>query len=229
KTLKNDMATREGIIDRGLGTWLIKQPINNHSLVIVTFSGHGMIDPATRRYQFAPQDYDRDKSSSGIFLADLDRFWRVLDCTVVVILDTCHSGAVKEGEDDELTNPDNLLGTIQKSVTSAGSKRGLVVMAACGRYQKANETDRWGHGAMTLALLEGIEGKHLYKADGYLTPLPKPRQNNTITLQELDTYMADRVQVLSTEISQPQFRRQGAKTYVSGGISLEQIPILRTK
>src|SRR5262249_50116278 len=113
-----------------------------------------------------------------------------------------------------------------KSVQDFGSKRGLVVMAACARYQKANETQRWGHGAMTLALLEGLEGKRLYQAkDLFQTPLPKPVAKNIVTLQELDRYVTERVEILSSEISSPKYRRQAARTYASNGVMLEQIPI----
>jgi Caspase domain len=225
KVLKDDQATRSEIIETGIKSWLLQQQTpTSHSLVVLTFSGHGFIEGGSQRYHFAPQDYDRsNQGSTGIFLADLQRYLDKLPCTVVLIFDTCHSGAVNEDEEDD---PDTSLKTIQKFVKDSGGKKGLVVMAACARYQKANETDRWGHGALTIALLEGIEGAYHYRAkDLYQTPLPKPNETGMITLYDLDRYVTDRVEVLASEISSPKYRRQAAKTYSTGGISLEQIPI----
>jgi uncharacterized caspase-like protein len=225
KVLKDDQATRSEIIETGIKSWLLQQQTpTSHSLVIITFSGHGFIEGGSNRYHFAPQDYDRsNQGSTGIFLADLQRYLDKLPCTAVLVFDTCHSGAVNEDEEDD---PDTSLKTIQKFVKDSGSKKGLVVMAACARYQKANETDRWGHGALTIALLEGIEGTYHYHAkDLYQTPLPKPNGTKTITLYDLDRYVTDRVEVLASEISSAKYRRQAAKTYSSGNIALEQIPI----
>jgi len=76
-------------------------------------------------------------------------------------------------------------------------------------------------------LLEGIEGKRLYDAKGLArTRLPDPvAGKNLITLRELDRYVTDRVEVLSSEVTDTKNRRQTVKTYCTGNISLEQIPV----
>ena len=99
-------------------------------------------------------------------------------------------------------------------------------MAACGRYQKANETSRWGHGALTLAVLEGMSGRPLYEGKTlFKTPLPKPGPAGVITLRDLDTYVAERVEALASEISNVKYRGQVAKTFALGNISLDRVPI----
>ena len=231
RVLKDEQATRADIIDHAFGSWLLEQQTpTTHSLVIITFSGHGFIEAGTNRYHFAPQDYDRlNQGSSGIFFTDLQRYLGSLPCTVILVFDTCHSGALNEAEDGDPSSPDSFLRTIQKSVKDSHTKNGMIVMAACARYQKANETQRWGHGALALALLEGMDGSYRYDAKNlYQTPLPKPTAQGMITLREMDRYIADQVEILSSEISSPKYRRQAAKTF-SAGISLEEIAICKSK
>jgi hypothetical protein len=229
KVMKNEEATRNDIIRFGLDSWLLHNDAHSpttHSLVIVTFSGHGYVEAATKRYHFAPQDYDPpDPGSTGLFLADIQRYLESLPCTALLIFDTCHSGAVENNTADP-NSPDNFFKTIQKFVSESGSKKGLVVMAACAGSQKANEAKRWGHGALTLSLLEVIGGKVLYQSkDLPETPLPNPVGTKWVTLLDVDRYVTDRVHVLSSEISDPRFRQQSAKTYATGNIVLEQIPL----
>jgi Caspase domain len=228
KVMKNEEATRNDIIRFGLDSWLLHNDAispTTHSLVVVTFSGHGFVEAATKRYHFAPQDYDMpDPGSTGLFLADIQRYLESLPCTAVLIFDTCHSGAVENNTSDP-NSPDNFFKTIHKFVSEAENKKGLVVMAACAGSQKANEAKRWGHGALTLSLLEAIGGKYLYQSkDLPQTPLPSPEGSKWVTLVDVDRYVTDRVHVLSSEISDPRYRQQSAKTYCTGNISLEQIP-----
>ncbi len=227
KVLKDEQATRDEIINFGLKAWLLEQQApTRHSLVLVTFSGHGFIENGTNRYHFAPHDYDPMKdSTTGIFLTQLQPYLATLPCPAVLVFDTCHSGAVNDNDEDDPNNPQNQQ-RLQKAVREFSSKNGLVVMAACAPNQKANETSRWGHGAFTLALLEGIEGRYLYKGAGLArSPLPRVGAGGLVSLGELDRYVTDRVEVLSSEITNPKHRRQAVRTYCSGGISPAQIPI----
>lgn len=221
KALINDQATRDWIINYGLNTWLLNQKTTRHSLVIVTFSGHGFIQKGTKRYHFAPQDYKPDsEGTTGIFLPDVLGYLARLPCPAVLVLDTCHSGAIDDSTEDDAWK------MVQRLVTASSNNNGLVVIAACSSYQKANETTRWGHEALTLAFLEGIEGAVRYKdKDLATTKLPRPGRNNTVNLQDLTRYITDRVEVLSSEMSSAPDRRQAARTYWTDNIALEQIPI----
>ncbi len=226
--LKDQDATRDEIINTGLNFKLLKQhALTKHSLVIITFSGHGFIENGSNRYHFAPSDYDLLKQgTTGIYWDELQRYLKGLPCPVFLVFDTCHSGAVSDGELNDPKGPKNPLNSIQKSVREYGSNNGLVVMAACAGYQKANDTLRWGHGAPTLALLEGIEGKCLYAPKTLpRTPLPQGRPDGIITLHDLDLYVTDRVDVLSSEITSHQNRGQSVRTYHTDNIELAQIPI----
>jgi uncharacterized caspase-like protein len=205
---------------------LAQLPLTRRSLVIVTFSGHGFVESGTHRYHFAPHDYDpQNQGSSGIFLDEIQRYLANLPCASIVLFDTCHSGAADEGDADD-ERPENLIKNLRKGMSEGRDAKGLVVMAACGRYQKANETARWGHGALTLAVLEGLDGKYYYQTKGlFATPLPQPGAHGAITLKFLDRYVTERVEVLSSEISTPKYRRQSTKTFTVGDVSLGTIPI----
>lgn len=230
--LTNKNATKKDIINTGLKSWLLRdQALTQHSLVIVTFSGHGFIEDGSNRYHFAPEDYDRTEPAlTGLFWEELQRYLKSLPCPVVVFFDTCHSGAIDDSTGDDPLNPRNPWKSLQKSVNEFRDNNGLVVMAACASYQLANDTQRWGHGALTLAVLEGIGGGYLYVGKGLAqTPLPQPALQGIVTLKDLDIYVKDRVSVLSSEISSYRQRGQITRTYSTGNISLEQIPIAHYK
>ena len=91
-------------------------------------------------------------------------------------------------------------------------------MAASLARQSALERPEWGHGAMTLALLEGLSGRRLYTGRA-ATHLPQEDdRDGRISLKELDFYISQRIQELVGE-------RQSAVTNHTGNIDLEHIYI----
>jgi uncharacterized caspase-like protein len=237
KVMKNADATRAEILDTGLNSWLASNPdpeqaLTQWSLVIVTLAGHGLTSDSrgTRQvYHFAPHDYDRDRpGSTGIYLADLQRYLSTLPCSVILILDTCHSGAANQTDEDIRTDFGKV---VRKYVTDstdllARSKKGLFVVAACRSEQLANETRRWNYGALTLSLLEGIDGKYHYKG-AFQPALPRGKHAGTLSLDDLEQYVSQRVEALTAEISNPQHRGQGVNMHSTGRLSPAQIPIAK--
>jgi len=63
----------------------------------------------------------------------------------------------------------------------AKTENGVVTFASSQGRETSEESAAWGHGAFTEALIEGLEGKADLLRDG------------TITVSELDAFIANRV------------------------------------
>lgn len=216
RILTNAAATKNEILAR-LGSHLIQnlQP-STDGLVVISFSGHGLIEPVTRRYIFAPYDFDPRYPSTGIPLTELVVYLKELKCPALLIFDTCHSGAMAHEADKKPADP-----------TGSPERRGLAIMAACAADQKANEKRAWKHGALTLAVLEGIEGSNRFPEAKDLAPseLPKADAGGLVSLEELSRYVKHRVDQLSTQIYVAENKNQEANTYCIGPIAPGQFAI----
>ena len=62
---------------------------------------------------------------------------------------------------------------------------GVIVMCSSMGREESREDDAWGHGAFTRALIEGLRGAADYDHDG------------SVTLNELDLYVTERVKTLT--------------------------------
>lgn len=184
----------------------LRAKVNQHDLVIVTLSGHGANLDENSDFYFLPHDYD-NSTDTVVYWEDFARPLKKVPCPVIFILDTCHSGTVTK----QLRSGDE-----KKAVLRKLKQSGMVVMAACMSGGRAKEDKEWGHGALTLALLEGLSGKHLYKGK-VETPLPKGSgPSQIITLQDLDYYMTKRVQELAGD-------NQAMVTNQTGNIPLSRV------
>jgi uncharacterized caspase-like protein len=232
-TPRETRSTRANIL-RGLQEFLLegKDPersLTSRSLVIVMLSGHGYIEASSKMYHFAPVDYDpRDVGATGLYLADLQRYLGTLPCSVIVVLDTCKSGGA--APDEEASENEAFSRDIEKYVSDSRKRlmrgeKGLVVIAACGPEQFAMEHPRWKHGALTLALLEGIKGEHGYNGEDPPFQLPHANGSGVVTLQEMDRYMTKRVEQLTAELHNPRYRGQMVNTHFTGNVAPVQIPI----
>jgi WD40 repeat protein len=178
KTMKlvNEDATREKILN-------IFQKLEEYStvddLVVIFMASHGM--NVDNQFYIVPHDGNSDNPRySCIDWRDFSDMIGNMSAKVVLFIDTCHSGQLG-----------NNIGQEAQSNTEAvrelsGKEYGVVIMAAATGYEYSLEHPDWGHGAFTLALLEGInEGKADVKGDG------------TIYLRELDYYLSERVRELT--------------------------------
>jgi hypothetical protein len=197
KVLTNDKATREGIIEE-----LASLKVNQHDLVFVTLSGHGAHFDDNEDYHFLPYDYDNSrKASSGVYWEDFKRYLGNLPCQVVLVLDTCHSGTVTKQlhRKRSVGEQKAAMAKGMRGLQQPGGENSMVVIAACMGSGKAQEKNEWGHGALTLALLEGLSGQHLYKDKGKAaTRLPEGHgDQQCIHLRDLDDYITRRVEELT--------------------------------
>jgi uncharacterized caspase-like protein len=150
---------------------------------------------------------------------DFREYLEGMPCLVIVVMDTCHSGAIRlsgfRGEDPSAQLEQAIAEALQQL---AASKSGLVVMAACLSEEAAREPTELAHGVLSLALLEGITGKRLYTAKS-ATPLPQEKPGAAVvTLEDLADYARARVKELVG-------RGQAVTIQATENIRLDHIPI----
>jgi len=179
-------------------------------IVVLFLSGHGLRNmDAGGTYSYLCHDAELEISRSGdefvptaagvIGWADLQPL-ADLPCRKLALVDTCHSGA---------------LGPAGRSTTVREFQDDMiVVLASAEDDQPSVEHERWGHGAFTKALLEGLgaaadDQSQLARADG---SLPSQRRDGVVTVDELIAYVMDRVPNLTEEFVRP------------GGIEKKQTP-----
>jgi uncharacterized caspase-like protein len=192
--LTNAEATRENVIN---ALHALKGQVQEHDLLVVVFSGHGA-RAEDGNYYFLPHDYN-PKGALDATAVSWDVIKKPLEamrCRVVVVLDTCHSGAAGMRGGPDL-QPD-LDAAVQKALSQlASARRGIILLAACLGDQKTPD-DFWGHGVLSLALLEGVQEKLLAPKDAGTPQLPRERHPNNpvITLEDLQEYASARVRNL---------------------------------
>ncbi len=217
RLLVDDKATRAAVIQNL--AWL-QRSATQHDLVVLTLSGHGRVDQ-NDVFFFLPYDYDPnlEVSLSAISKQVLLDYLRKLPCKVLLMLDTCNSGEMTLGNFKGVDIERSLARAVDDAIKEFSSAaNGIIVMAACLSREKAEESASWGHGALTLAFLEGMRGKRLYSDRGQ-TKLPHEATGKEIIyLNDLDYYVTKRVQELVGG-------DQHVKTTPLTDVSLSQIPI----
>jgi TolB-like protein/ketosteroid isomerase-like protein len=120
---------------------------------IVYMAGHGVRDEVLDGYYFLPSTASAE--NPRIEGLDMDEFNREVHLLhrnlrrLVVILDTCHAGAA-------VRSPTVHLG--EDLAARLPPAEGLYILAAARSGERSREMSRYGHGAFTQALLDGIAG-----------------------------------------------------------------------
>ncbi|MBT8352798.1 MAG: caspase family protein, partial [Deltaproteobacteria bacterium] len=169
RTLVNEQATRGNIL-QAMSTHLGKAAPQD--VVLIFVAGHGIKHTQTGSYYFLPHNADsRNLLFEGLKWSDFEEAIKIISknvSKVILILDTCHSGAiniamrgVRSGED---------LGALMKEAT------GLYVLSASKGGEPSVEGNRFrlpgenkGHGAFTYSILKGLSGEANYDKNSYLT------------------------------------------------------------
>jgi WD40 repeat protein len=172
RLLVNEKATREAVVN-GL-EWILEET-TQYDVAVVFVAGHGLKD--TRgNYYFLPWEGDLERlRSSGVRWIEFKDTLTSLPCRGILMVDTCYSGGVWKGRDLDMT----------EALKELLRTEGVVVMSASTRKEKSYEDKRWGHGAFTKAILEGLEGKGDYNGNG------------EVTIYELNLYVTERVKELT--------------------------------
>jgi uncharacterized caspase-like protein len=182
KLLTDAEVTRDAILD-GL-EWLQRQT-TNRDVATVFVAGHGVND-ANGHYYFLPVNFDRERlKSTGVAFTELKNTLAALLGKTLVFLDTCHAGNVLGGTRRTALD---ITGVINEL---ASAENGVVVFAASSGQQYSLEHEKWGNGAFSKALVEGLSGQADYTKTG------------RITVNMLDLYLAERVKQLTQGQQKP--------------------------
>jgi len=176
RLLTDDQANKDALLE-GL-EWIQKQT-TSRDVAMIFLSGHGVRD-ASGDYYYVPYAFDMDhKRSTGVLFYEIEKTIKDIAGKVVFFVDTCHSG----GAAGKSRGIDNDIVSVVNELSSA--ENGAIVFAASTGKESALEDPKWGHGAFTKALLEGLAGK----AD--------LRGNGRITITSLDFFLSERVKELT--------------------------------
>ena len=178
KTLVNEEATLLNI--RRQISWLEREATQK-DMILVFYSSHGALDHKGNLYLLT-RDFDpHNLFATALNIRDLTEGMNGTPCKKLIFLDACHSG--QSGM--------NLLASIKalnlnEAVGEIVSKEpGLTVMTSSSGNEFSYENPRWGHGAFTKAILEGLRGEADFN------------KNRVISLLELNLYVTERVKELT--------------------------------
>ena len=183
--LVDEQATKQAI--QSILFELIEK-VKRSDTVVLFFAGHGLRDEDFN-YYFAPYELDLgDIKGTGVATDVFERALSKIDAEqIFAFFDTCHSGGV--------------LGELQvgteRLVERLMKKSGVTVFCSSTGEEVSFEREDWGHGAFTLALLEGLKGE----ADR----LP---QDSYVTLAELQAFVSSRVSKLTEGRQNPRIPLQ---------------------
>ncbi|MGD8570267.1 MAG: caspase family protein [Gammaproteobacteria bacterium] len=170
-------ATRDQMLD-GL-SWL-QDEVTARDVAMLFLAGHGVND-RNGEYYFLPANTDIERiKTTGVTYHAIKQTITNLPGKSVFFVDTCHSGNVM-GSTTRRGVAD--VNGVVMDLTSA--ENGVVVFASSTGKQYSLENPSWHNGAFTKALVEGLSGK----ADLF--------NNNRITINTLDAYIANRVKELT--------------------------------
>jgi len=149
KVLADARATRSAVLS--CLTWL-SDVSEKDDVVILFLAGHG-ISEDTGQYYFMGYDAEPERiEETGIGERDLRDSLRRVRGKAVFFVDTCFAGKVIG--DARIARKE--LARLADTLSSA--ENGVVVFAASSGRQLSQESDAWGNGAFTKALVEGLSG-----------------------------------------------------------------------
>ncbi|HEV7671089.1 MAG TPA: caspase family protein [Thermoanaerobaculia bacterium] len=168
-------------------------------LVLVFLAGHGVQDPANRdSYYFLANDSKLD--NLGGTALPMWEIQSLMDSTIraqriLVLADTCHSGAVLEKGN---AASGTTLNFFNKYLENLAQRMGRLVVTASQSHESSLEKPELGHGVFTHALLEGLSGSaDDNPADG------------VVTAGELIDYVRTNVPTETHGEQHPSFDQQG--------------------
>lgn len=181
-------------------------------VAVLFVAGHGVRDLASGSYYFLPYPATADTLfADGLRMSDFDEMLRIVRRNVravIVMLDTCHAGALGIPSARAVA-PDEMARQI-----TAGE--GFFLLAAAKPGEESKEQASLGHGAFTYAVLEGMEGG----ADG--------DQDGALSVSELFGYVARRVPQLTRGGQHPYSKLEGTDLVLLhvGAVTPRPVPAL---
>ena len=129
----------------------LKDQVHPDDLVVFFLAGHGIVDEETQKYYYVGHDFTLDDLARKVYTACIswNDFRQLADvpCRKVILLDTCHSGAVQPLRSRDLKTA---VRELQSDV--------IFTLTASTGEQRAAEKAEWRHGAFTRCLIDALEG-----------------------------------------------------------------------
>ncbi len=129
----------------------LKDAAKPDDLVVFFLAGHGIVDEETQRYYFVGHDFKLADLQEKVYSACLgwEDFRSLADipCRKLVLLDTCHSGAIQPPRSRDL-----------KTAVRQFQEDVIFTVTASTGEQRSAEKAAWQHGAFTKCLLEALGG-----------------------------------------------------------------------
>jgi uncharacterized caspase-like protein len=186
-------------------------------MVILYFSGHGMLDDR-KDFWYATWDVDaRNPGANGLSYRQMESLLdSIAPVRKLLLLDACHSGEVdksqlvedaggtaqsgarssikkfKYKQDPSLPDIGNLFELMQEMFNSFNKGTGTVVISAAAGDSYALESEQWNNGVFTYALINGMMSK---AAD--------QNKDGDISIAELSNYVSKQVALLTNGQQKP--------------------------
>jgi hypothetical protein len=196
RALLDREATRGAVLEAL--EWLDSQ-VTSRDVGVVMIAGHGYTDDKGS-YWFLPADAQAAHiAATSLSQFDLRRAFSAIAGKAIVFLDTCHANAEKAAPDPKRDAVRGLgpggVDVARFANDLAKAENGLITFASTQGTELAAERAEWGHGAFSLALIEGLSGKADFLHKG------------AITVSALDYYIAERVKALTDGEQHPVMSR----------------------
>lgn len=194
QTITNTQATRAAVL-KGLG-WL-RSNMTQNDYGIFFFAGHREFDNDGSVY-FLPVDVDpQDLLTTAIGDDQFKKALAGIPGKMMTMLDSCNSGAVAGSQTGKRRAAGSSLtdDLVRDLVTD---ENGVVAMCSSTGREFSLENNEFRQGNFTLALVEGLSGKADFNKDG------------VVYLNELDTYVTDRVKELTKGQQHPVTGKPGS-------------------
>lgn len=192
QVISDQQATRSAVL-KGL-SWLREQMTQN-DYGIFFFAGHGELDNDGSLY-FLPVDADtKDLLSSAVPAEQVKRALSGIPGKLITIIDACHSAGIAGSKIGKRRGDTPLTDDLIRDLVTDES--GVVAMCSSTGREFSLENNEHRQGTFTLAIVEGLSGKADFNKDGI------------VYLNELDTYVTDRVKELTRGQQHPVTAKPG--------------------
>ena len=176
RRLVNRDATRKQVLEqlRWLGT-----TTSPGDVAILFMAGHG-VNVNTGQYYFLPVDANHERlQDTGVPERDIRDALARVKGHALFFVDTCYAGNV-------IGNPRTASRELSRLASELGAaENGVVVFASSSGRQESEESDSWGNGAFTRAVLSGLTGRADFNGTG------------RVTYKGLDFYVSEEVRRLT--------------------------------
>ena len=140
----------------------LRQRAKPDDLLLLFFAGHGVLDAESNVYYFVGHDFKiadlMQRRYAGCISWQDFHVLADIPCRKLVLLDSCHSGAIQPLRSQNLKAA---IRTLEDDV--------IFTLTASAGNQRSAENPAWHHGAFTKCLIEGLGGQASPSDDRFVT------------------------------------------------------------